>query len=106
MLLQHEGCYTSFFLLHTPKIIFKVTFFKPAIPDGNWNDLQSVYGVAVTPTIEAAFYADLVARSVAAVESMKNSGSWPSMEYIKCSDYSGDIPITRNVDLMTALSVS
>ena len=87
-------------------LIVKVTFFKPAIPEGNWNDLQSVYGVAVTPKIEAAFYADLVARAVAAVESMKRSGSWPSMEYTKCGDYSGDIPITRNVDLMTALSVS
>ena len=56
--------------------------------------------------IEAAFYSDLVARSVAAVESMKNSGSWPNMEYTKCSDYTGDIPITRNIDLKTALSVS
>ena len=85
---------------------FKVVFFKPNMPEGSqYNDLKSSYGVVVTPGIEAAFYTDLVARAITAVESMKSAGSWPSMEYTKCSDYSGDAPITRSVDLKSALQV-
>ena len=47
-------------------------FFKPKVPmDGQYNTLISNYGVAATPNIEAAFYTDLGARAITAVEEMK-----------------------------------
>ena len=47
-------------------------FFKPKVPmDGQYNTLISNYGVAATPNIEAAFYTDLGARAITAVEGMK-----------------------------------
>ena len=39
--------------------------------DGQYNTLISNYGVAATPNIEAAFYTDLGARAITAVEEMK-----------------------------------
>ena len=51
---------------------FQVIFFKPKVPmDGQYNTLISNYGVAATPNIEAAFYTDLGARAITAVEEMK-----------------------------------
>ena len=51
---------------------FQVIFFKPKVPmDGQYNTLISNYGVAATPNIEAAFYTDLGARAITAVEGMK-----------------------------------
>ena len=53
---------------------FQVIFFKPKVPmDGQYNTLISNYGVAATPNIEAAFYTDLGARAIAAVEEMKKA---------------------------------
>ena len=49
----------------------KVVFFKPKIPEGQFNSIKSSYGVTATPGIEAGFYMDLTARSIDAVESMK-----------------------------------
>ena len=49
----------------------KVVFFKPKMPDGQYNSMKSSYGVNATPGIEAGFYMDLTARSIDAVESMK-----------------------------------
>ena len=47
-------------------------FFKPKVPmDGQYNTLISNYGVAATPNIVAAFYTDLGARAITAVEGMK-----------------------------------
>ena len=59
-------------------------YFKPDIVKGQIVDLKLNYGVSVSPIIEAAFYVDLSARAIAAVESMKNNGTWPEMEYTKC----------------------
>ena len=48
-----------------------VVFFKPKMPEGQYNSMKSSYGVIATPGIEAGFYMDLTARSIDAVESMK-----------------------------------
>ena len=52
-------------------IDMKVVFFKPKMPEGQFNSMKSSYGVTATPGIEAGFYMDLSARSIDAVESMK-----------------------------------
>ena len=49
----------------------KVVFFKPKMPEGQFNSMKSSYGVTAMPGIEAGFYMDLSARSIDAVESMK-----------------------------------
>ena len=49
----------------------KVVFFKPKMPEGQFNSMKSSYGITATPGIEAGFYMDLSARSIDAVESMK-----------------------------------
>ena len=49
----------------------KVVFFKPKMPEGQFNSMKSSYGITTTPGIEAGFYMDLSARSIDAVESMK-----------------------------------
>ena len=51
----------------------KVVFFKPKMPEGQYNSMKSSYGITATatPGIEAGFYMDLTARSIDAVESMK-----------------------------------
>ena len=49
----------------------KVVFFKPKMPEGQYNSMKSSYGVTATPGIEAGFYMDLTARSIDAVESIK-----------------------------------
>ena len=41
------------------------------------------YGVAASPSIEAAFYLDLGARAVAAVAGLQAQGAWPQMEYTR-----------------------
>ena len=48
----------------------KVVFFKPKMPEGQYNSIWR-HGVTATPGIEAGFYFDLTARSIDAVESMK-----------------------------------
>ena len=54
--------------------------------------------------MEAAFYVDLGARAVETVERMKRWGTWPSLEYTRCGDYSGQ-PVLRSLDLMQGLKV-
>ena len=51
----------------------KVVFFKPKMPEGQYNSMKSSYGITATatPGIEAGFYMDLTARSIDAVESIK-----------------------------------
>ena len=49
----------------------KVVFFKPKMPEGQFDSIKSSYGVTATPGIEAGFYMDLTARSIDAVESLK-----------------------------------
>ena len=49
----------------------KVVFFKPKMPEGQYNSMKSSNGITATPGIEAGFYMDLTARSIDAVESMK-----------------------------------
>ena len=44
---------------------------KPMLPSGGqYDSLMTSYGVAVKPGIEAAFYVDLGARAIAAVDAM------------------------------------
>jgi hypothetical protein len=49
----------------------KILFFKPKMPEGQYNSMKSSYGVTAMPGIEAGFYMDLSARAIDAVESMK-----------------------------------
>ena len=49
----------------------KVVFFKPKMPEGQYNSMKSSYNVTAMPGIEAGFYMDLSARAIDAVESMK-----------------------------------
>ena len=49
----------------------KVVFFKPKIPEGQYNSLKSPYSITAIPSIEAGFYMDLSARAIDAVESLK-----------------------------------
>ena len=49
----------------------KVVFFKPKMPEGQYNSLNSAYRDTDIPGIEAGFYMDLSARAIDAVESMK-----------------------------------
>ena len=48
----------------------KVVFFKPKMPEGQFNSIWR-HGITATPGIEAGFYMDLTARSIDAVESIK-----------------------------------
>jgi len=85
----------------------KVIFFKPMMPSGSqYSSLLTSYGVAVKPGIEAAFYVDLGARAISAVEDMKNDGSWPDMTYTKCKDYTSETPTPRSLDLVSAMKSS
>jgi len=85
----------------------KVIYFKPEMESGGLtNDLKSLYGVVVSPIMEAAFYVDLGARAISAVESMKNAGTWPAMEYTKCSEYNSASPVARSLDLVSAIQSS
>ena len=84
----------------------KVIFFKPMMPSGSqYSSLLTSYGVAVKPGIEAAFYVDLGARAISAVEDMKADGSWPDMTYTKCKDYTSETPAPRTLDLVSAMKV-
>ena len=82
-------------------------FIKPIIrPEAEAtlsNNLAS-YGMTAGPLIDAAFYVDLGARAVETVERMKRWGAWPSLEYTRCGDYSGQ-PVLRSLDLMQGLKV-
>ena len=49
----------------------KVVFFKPKMPEGQNNSMNSSYGVTANPGIEAGFFIDLSARAIDAVESLK-----------------------------------
>ena len=49
----------------------KVIFFKPQMPEGQFISMKASYGVTATPGIEAAYYMDLGARAIEAVERMK-----------------------------------
>ena len=60
----------------------------------------------MTPNLENSFYADITARTILAVESIMTSGRWPSINNIKCSEYDNAVPITRDIDLVSALKVT
>ena len=49
----------------------KVVFFKPKMPERQYNYTKSSHGDTAIPGIEAGFYMDLSARAFDAVESMK-----------------------------------
>ena len=49
----------------------KVVFFKPKMPEGQNNSINSSFGVTAIPGIESGFYIDLSARAIDAVETLK-----------------------------------
>ena len=49
----------------------KIVFFKPKMPEGQYDSMKFLYNVTAMPSIEAGFYMDLSARAIDAVESMK-----------------------------------
>ena len=83
----------------------QVVFFKPTMTDGQYNSIKTIYGVTASPGIEAGFYFDLTVRAVDAVESLKRSGSWPDLAYTKCSQFTGDTPVQRSLNLAAAFQV-
>ena len=82
----------------------KVVYFKPQ-PSSGASSLSS-YGISTKPTLDAAFYADLILKSLDAVNTMKNSGSWPSLSVSRCADYTSDAATARSLDLVSALKSS
>ena len=87
---------------------FQVVYFRPQGPvnQEQVDALSGLYGVQVTPELDASFYVDLGAKAIGAVESMKNAGTWPDISYVKCVDKTDHAPTIRSVDLMNALKVS
>ena len=85
----------------------QVTFFSPVTPASakirSYNDR---YGLVAEPVIDAAFYFDLVVKSLAAVQVMKDRNSWPPIHYIKCNDSFSSGDIERNLDLREAMEVT
>ena len=73
--------------------------------NGKYTSIKNTYGVTASSGIEAGFYFDLTVRAIDAVESMKISGTWPDISYTKCSQYSGDTPIQRSLNLAAAIQV-
>ena len=49
----------------------KVVFFKPKMPEGQYNSTKPYSGNNANHGIEAGFYMDLSSRAIDAVESMK-----------------------------------
>ena len=82
-------------------------FFKPHKAEGQYPSIVSSVGLSATPDIEAGFYLDVTVRAVDAVESLKRSGSWPdlTLTYTKCSQYTGDTPVQRSLNLAAAIQV-
>ena len=65
-------------------LLLQVVFFRPHAPaPGQLSSVLQQYGVAASPSIEAAFYLDLGARAVAAVAALQAQGAWPQMEYTR-----------------------
>ena len=98
----NDYCANSF-----PK--FNVTFFYPNLPSSaKIKSFQSkyTYSLTATPEIDAGFYFDLFIKSLTAVHNMKSGGSWPEMNYTKCSDYTSNVPIDRAIDLASSLKVN
>jgi len=84
-----------------------IVYFKPKTPaSGGYQQLSNKYGVAMTPHIEAAFYTDLILKTLDGVNNMKNDGSWPQLSYSKCADYTSNEPTERSLDLLSAIEAS
>ena len=49
----------------------KVVFFKPKMPEGQYNSTKPSHGDTAILGIEVGFYMDLSSRAIDAVESMK-----------------------------------
>ena len=83
-----------------------IVYFKPKTPaSGGYQQLSNKYGVAMTPHIEAAFYTDLILKTLDGVNNMKSDGSWPQLSYSKCADYTSNEPTERSLDLLSAIEV-
>ena len=80
-------------------------FFKPQKAEGQYPSIVSSVGLSATPDIEAGFYLDVTVRAIDAVERLKQSGSWPDLTYTKCSEFTGDTPIQRSLNLAAAIQV-
>ena len=85
----------------------QVTFFSPVTPaSAKIRSYKDRYGLVAEPLIDAAFYFDLVVKSLAAVQVMKDRNSWPPIHYIKCNDSFSSGDIERNLDLHEAMEVT
>ena len=85
----------------------QVTFFSPITPaSAKIRSYKNRYGLVAEPVIDAAFYFDLVVKSLAAVQVMKDRNSWPPIHYIKCNDSFSSGDIERNLDLREAMEVT
>ena len=80
-------------------------FFKPQKAEGQYPSIVSSVGLSATPDIEAGFYLDVTVRAIDAVERLKRSGPWPDLTYTKCSEFTGDTPIQRSLNLAAAIQV-
>ena len=83
----------------------KVFFFKPVKGEGQYSSIATSSGLTAKPGIEAGFYVDITLRTIDAVENLKQSGTWPNLEYTKCSQYNTDTPIQRSLNLAAAFQV-
>jgi len=82
-----------------------VAFFSPIMPSSaQIRSYKSMYGLTATPEIDAGFYFDLAVRSLTAVHNMKTGGNWPDMTYTKCSEYTSNEPIARNLELASSIA--
>ena len=84
-----------------------LTFFSPVTPaSAKIRSYKSRYGLVAEPVIDAAFYFDLVVKSLAAVQVMKDGNTWPAIHHSKCNDSSSSVPLQRNIDLQGAMEVT
>ena len=85
----------------------QVTFFSPVTPDSaKMKSYKSRYGLVAEPAIDAAFYFDLVGKSLAGIQAMKDKNLWPTMEYTKCNDSSSSVTLERNFYLKLSIMVT
>ena len=78
-------------------------FMMPIPLNNKVSSLRRNLGIEGTPDVDIAFYFDTVHLALKAVSSMKDSGTWPAMEYKKCNEYNQQEPLINNVNLMPAL---
>ena len=84
-------------------------FMKPTGVNNKVSDLRRNFGVEGGPDADIAFYFDTLHLALSAVSSMKEAGTWPTIDYKKCTEYNQQEPLVQNVNLlqsMQSISVS